>query len=159
MADTVKETILKNLVTTLAALDGTGGYTTNFNGRVYRMGLEGFDAAALPFAVVGEPDEVYDEELSQAGLQRIPTFMTVSISIWNHGLADGTTKLSTDLSVILGEVIKAVLADRTRGGVAVMTSLISSTSIVDHASEPNGFLELSLRIHYRFLASDPTVAV
>lgn len=158
MADSVKERILQNLVTTLQAINGAPPYLTSLNNRVFRMGLEGFDAGAHPFAVVAEPDEQYLEESAVSGQQIVPCFMTVNLAIWLHGIPDGTVKLSKLLADALQDLQRAVLADRTRGGIAINTRVLSASSFVDHASEPNGLVEMVIQVHYRFMAADPTVA-
>lgn len=155
----VREDILAELKTTISTLlVGSGGYTTNLGGRVYRMSLESFDAAAHPFVVVGEPDEVYGAESTFTQLNIVPVRCNIPIFLWMHGLADGTTLLSTNLSSALADLQKAVFVDRTRGGKAVDTFLVNSTTAVDHADETIGFCGLTIQVLYRFRDTDPTVA-
>ena len=57
MADSIREKVLKNIVTTLKGINGTGGFTNNLKNRVYRYSGPPAEYDAYPVIEIGEPNQ------------------------------------------------------------------------------------------------------
>lgn len=158
MADSVREKVLKNIVTTLQAINGAGSYLTDLKSRVYRYGASYLDRPAYPLILVGEPTETVKWLNAQQQLVDVMATIRLDAAMIAdpHGV---TTPASTVISNLVADMILAILATPNRGGNAVETHI---DSIEGGTAEETGhfcFAVMTIRVHYRFRSTDPTLPI
>ena len=121
MADTVREKIFANLVTTLSAISVAGGYDNDV-ASVERWNMNGNNKASVPAIILNSGPEKDDDGKAY---DLTHCLLTVFLELWvrqneTESVATPTDKL---LNSLLGDIKKALQVDVTRGGVAVDTEV------------------------------------
>jgi hypothetical protein len=105
-----------------------------------------------PFAIVVLQHEQHDDSVSL--IQSTDAFVTVLFGVKARAAAD----LVEDAQRLLADARVALLADESRGGVAVSTSVLD-TVIFDAPNEQRfRQAQMDLLVHYRTLYADPTAS-
>lgn len=139
----IRENILANIVTTLQAVNGTGGYNYKLN-HVERARLTKFDGiypAAFVFEETDAPVEEYDSTIVRK--------LTVTVEAW----IESTSSISQGINKLLADIEKAMMTDRTRGGHAIDTNPPTAQFVVMDGM-PAGVL-VSFDITYHHAAAQP----
>jgi hypothetical protein len=132
-----RKLIRDRLKTILTGLTPTG--TNVFVSRVYPL-----DAASLPGLLI-----YTDEEASEPGAMRRSLDRIVNGKIQGH-VKPAAGAIDDDLDAIAEAVEAAIEADSKLGGLAIFTSLESSTMEFDAESDkPVGIITMTYQIHYR----------
>lgn len=154
MADTVRERVFANVVTSLKNINGTGVYRNNLQNRVFRFGDAGFQEAAYPVVHVYEPTETMTW-IAYANIGVIDCVSEFQVEAWAIGDPRGATLASTKVSNLVADIAIALLSDPTRGNDARETSFLSVESVVSAESQPAVGVRVRVRVNYRFDSTNP----
>lgn len=144
----------QNVVATLAAITVANGYQTDV--LAVLEGLITPDGQPTPFLCVHRPEPETYEELAYPLITRMRTYRIFGCVQAQEGAGHGR---EAEIEKLLADLEKALLADRTRGGLAVDTRLLSNQVWTDEPGEPWNEVQLAVRVHYRTKRGDPfTVA-
>jgi len=168
MAVTSKEeSILANIATTLANVNGTGNYNLNLGSNIWRKFIHYGDMSSsdFPCVMIFDEDDVLYNPMTNVGYTtgRDPNNVVDGwiVALLGHvkvGSDSGREGLlQKELIKLRSDLIIAMLADQTRGGHALTTTLVASTKRVDWKKSVGGVV-LSFAIKYDFFptASSPS---
>lgn len=150
MANSVRELILENIVTTLQGINGTGGY--NFavvSANVKRVvgGIGILQEYPTLYVVVGQ-ETVMTEVLEKSTVR-----MPVTIECWIRSDRD---TLAADVEKIIADVRKAMMVDYTRGNKAIQTDYLGATNpAITEGENVLGAVGVQYSILYRTSRTDP----
>lgn len=147
MADTIREKILDNLQTTLQAITVAGGYV-NTIASVQKWAQSGNALAALPTIIINAGPEDRENR---------PGFITsCKLSVILDVYTVAATDTDAALNSLLGDITKALMADYTRGGYAVNTTIKSVIPFEAIEGQPYAGLIITVEIEYRHKLTDST---
>jgi len=153
MTSSIREHIIDNLITAIKTVKKSAGYDNDISdGRVFRAAAS-VDTNAFPSVYVFEGDELIVEREHAGSATRIFKDMDVLVEVWVSDYDD----LSVTINSIEADVIKAIMADTTRGGYAVTTEQTGSTPFFLDGSNIGGRI-ISFNIRYGHRESDPYTA-
>ena len=159
MADSVRELILKALVTTLEGVTVANGYAHTLRS-VQRFRQAGHTLAAVPMVVVMEGEDSVAAEGPLAGAGSLTTRNLIVNLVLIHRQDDDTDpRPSTELmNSLLADVQKAVLGGTryTRGGHAIDTTELGIGELDADEGQPELVQTIAFRIQYRHRFDDPT---
>jgi hypothetical protein len=145
----VKEAVLQNLETALAAIAAGAAYYTTV-ARVQRINTVPIDLPEYPAIVLVPLGTDYD-----------PPGAATTLAIAGHYRVQATliirsrTDAVADLENFIRDVHKALLVDPTRGGLAIDTRLVSdSVYYPTDIEEPVALADLVIEVHYRTTRTD-----
>ncbi|HEA19658.1 MAG TPA: hypothetical protein ENH87_01920 [Pricia antarctica] len=170
MAITSKqEGVMADIATTLANIDGTGNYNLNLGSNIWRVyrHIGDIEDDKFPCAcVIDDFDTQYqpltaNEYTTGQNQQDVTSGWPVGIITYHKLATDAalTGTLQKEQIQMFSDVIIAMLADRTRGGNALSTVLLSSSKRVGWRDEAgSGSCSFVFIIKYDFnpTASTPT---
>ncbi|RJP17906.1 MAG: hypothetical protein C4529_13940 [Deltaproteobacteria bacterium] len=148
MPEPIRERILADLSGAASGVTKDAGYGLDMR-TVARSRREPFQNHEYPATNIFE-----GPEKKQDGPTALTTcFLSVflEISVW-----DGTA-LAVAANLAMASVVKAVLADRTRGGLAIDTEEVGNKMFLDETdpNRPIGGFRVELSIEYRHAENDP----
>ena len=148
MQDSIRERILANLSATASGVTQDAGYAIDIR-TVARSRREPFQNHEYTAVNIFE-----GPEKKQAGPASFTTcFLPVylEISVWE------AKELAVAAGRAMASVVKAVLVDRTRGGLAIDTEETSNKMFLDETdpNRPIGGFRVELMIEYRHAENDP----
>lgn len=140
----VKEQLLANLETTLAAIvEGADYYTTVR--KVLRLDAAAPEINAFPAIVIVPIGTRYDNQRSQV-VGAVAALYTVQLTL----LVRTATDVATTIERFIRDVHKALFVDITRGGPAINTRVVSDEIFYpSDAREPIGGADLEVAIDFR----------
>jgi len=162
MAVTSKqESILANIVTTLKTINATGNYNLNFGSNVWRTlrMLDELSDSEVPGACILDEDDVIltpgtnnEYTTGEGGTSDVkngwPILIIAYVKTSTQDIAfEGL--LQKELIKAYSDVTVAMLADITRGGYAISTTLIGVSKRIDRKSG-RGAVGLTFMIKYDF---------
>ena len=147
MADTVRERILQNLVTTLQGVTTSAGYATTLR-KVTRIPASAFSLTELPMVMLVDASEE-KEDGNPAQFTRC--LLHLELICWN---ANYSTP-SEEALKILGSVEKALYVDQRRGGLAIDTDVTGNETLIAEEAMPYGGVTIFMDVHYRHRLGDP----
>jgi len=146
MATTIRQLIMTDWKTRLAAIRTTNGYETNAGLSVFEWREYAFAQDELPAIVI--PDN--ESTVADPGYYAHDHALTVVTSI----CAGGATTTET-LRKILGDVIKCLSGDLSFGGRAYDIEPAGDATTQIHEENRTGDIEYSFVVKYRTPAWDP----
>jgi hypothetical protein len=156
VADSIRESILANIQTTLRTIAVVGGYNfTVASANVRRVvgGIGTVQEYPTLFIVAGEQQIVPE---GTAILGKASWFFSVSIEGWLR--ADRDT-IPTHIERLAADIHKAMLVDYTRGGYAIDTRPQAWTApTVTDAEEQRAGIGLTFQVYYRHQWATPFTA-
>ena len=145
---TVRESIISNIVTTLAAVN-TPTYSMKINA-ARRWNGDDFDLNEFPAAIVLPSGESHED----GRLCLITSTMDIALH-----LVLRSADWSTEMHKLLADARVALTSDVTRGGKAVTTQILSDQIYdVSRTADPVCSALVEIRVLYRTLYEDPTTA-
>lgn len=145
---TVRESIISNVVTTLAAIN-VPTYSMKVN-LARRWNGNDFDINEFPAAVVVPSGESHED----GRLHLITSTMDIALH-----LVMRSADWSTEMHKLLADARVALTADVTRGGKAMTTQILSDQIYdVSKTADPICSALVEVRVLYRTLYEDPTTA-
>ncbi len=150
MGLTIREKILQNLETTLGGITTEAGYN-NTLAEVERWKHRGNPVKNVPKVVICASSE----QMEPAPDPLYTCKFTVILDVWVRQAMDDATPTDQLLNSLLGDIIKALKVDITRGGNAENTEILSSIPFDPVDGEPSAGIGVELLITYSFLQSNP----
>lgn len=154
MATSVLENCIANLVTSLGNITTANGYEVDVPaGNVVRYEAEGVNPTTTPFVVVVFNGQRLEAESS--GRSEWKAAMHLMGVIAHDTEAD--TRSSDEVAIeFISDLVKAAMADRTRGGYAINTTVLEVMALpVEPAEGVDVIVTVELEIHYRHLLANP----
>lgn len=136
MTDTVREQIVQNVVAAVSAITGYAGLTVERN--------RPEPATKFPSLVVVEGAQTSDD--SVFGITDVRLLLDVEGYV---GGADAVAA-STSASSLMAEVVRALLADETRNGLAVDTRETGTEFTVDRGDGRRPLVQFTVSFEIRF---------
>jgi hypothetical protein len=146
---TVRETILANIDTTLAAIATTPLTYKTVPNTVRRWTGNVFEVPSYPCIIVVPTGETHDDS-------RIAIVQHTMDLLIVCGVYDSNWK--TTLQDLVTDVRVALTTDWTRGGKAITTQIISDQIFEAEPTNPLAEAQVTVRVFYRTLYNDPTTA-
>lgn len=118
MADSVKLKVLKNIKSTLLGITTGAGFQNTLT-NVQLFSMLGNEKVDVPVVIISSDLETRDEGMSQI----VRTLFSVYVTLYHAQQNGDTTPSDQFLDSLYQDILKALLTDRTRGGVAVDTDV------------------------------------
>ena len=156
MADTVREKIFANLVTTLSGISVAGGYDNNI-ALVERWNMNGNNKANVPAIIINSGPEKNDDDKAY---NLTHCLLAVFLELWVRQNETESAATPTDkiLNSLLGDIKKALAVDVTRGGNAVDTEVTDIETFETIEGQQHAGLIITVEIEYRHKQTDPQTA-
>lgn len=156
MADTIREKIFENLVTTLSGISVVGGYDNDI-ASVERWNMNGNNKASVPAIIINSGPEKNDDGKAY---DLTHCLLTVFIELWvrQNEAESATTPTDKLLNSLLGDIKKALAQDVTRGGNAVDTEVTDVETFETIEGQQHAGLVITVQIEYRHQQQNPHVA-
>lgn len=149
MADSIRELIVKNVVSTLEGITETAGYAFNIK-QVVRFQQSGFNLASAEYPFIAVVEDAEDvEEGSPAN------FTTKILHLTLFCWAFEYHSIGEAVNMILAAVEKILYVDYNRGAKAIDTDIISNATVLSSPAIPYGGVEIKVDILYRHRVGDP----
>ena len=153
MATSIREYIMDDLIADIKTVKKVNGYDNDISdGRVFRASAS-VDTNAFPSVYVFEGDESIVEREYSGSNTHVVKDMEVLVEVWDSSYDD----LAGLINSIEADVIKAILADSTRGGYAIVTEQTGSTPFFVESENIGGRI-ISFNIRYEHKEIDPYTA-
>lgn len=149
MADTIREQIIDKVRDKLVLISVAGGFETNVKA-VYRAGVEPVDTQVAPSIVIhdtGDGPRRFMIRLAYECTLRLVLRCTIA-----HDVDESR---ANNLSKLVGDVIKQMVANATWDGLAIATIMEASNPAQGQAVRPLGVDEVTANITYRVKVGDP----
>lgn len=148
MADALESRIIDNVVSTLQAIDGTGDWHVDVAAVRRMMGSTATDLRVPGIAVVHNGAQLTEKRLTYDAYR---LGLILSLALPGH-----TANYDAALRNFASDCQAALLADESRGGLAIWTT-VDSVEVYD---KPEGasfaVAEVTVEIEYRIDPRDPT---
>ncbi len=155
MPETVRETILQNLKTTLEGITVAGGFNFDFTpATIQRWSMHGNSLVNLPAIVISCGDE--SEQSAPYPLEECA--LSVYLDCFYVSGENDPVSTDTYLNRLQGDIKKAVLADHTRGGYAVDTNVLGTTPFETTEGQHYAGIIVEIEIKYRHQRLDPVLS-
>lgn len=151
-SESLREQVFDSIADALAAITAGGTYWYT-PANVFRYDLPDVDAISFPTYVVADDSETVDR-LTKPLAHRS---LTVTVSAVHMAqIQDGPDRVARRL---LQDIQTAVLADPTRGGLAVDTREVSSRLDIAGPNEPQVMVEATFTVQYRTALANPASGI
>lgn len=148
----VKERVLEHVKTTLAAIASPAYFTDVV--AVKRQTSENpyvaLDQAEFPAVLISVPTTSYDD-----GVNGI---LSASTNVSLRLVVQAREGVSSNIEQFISDVKAALLADWTRGGLALDTKIVGDEVLVPEEVTGYAVADVSLTLRWRHLYSDPNTA-
>ena len=151
MADSIREQIVKNVVTTLEGITEALGFDITV-ASVQRSRRAGPTIHEFPtILVIEESEAILPQTEGRGPLGKWTKLMSLGLVCWIENEEAGEA-----VNQILANVEKALMADISRGNLAVLTNLVSNQSfITEDIDNPESGVTMVIEIRYRVQERDP----
>lgn len=146
MADSIRERIVQNLVTAIQGVRKTSGYEIDI-AAVDRARRTKYQQHELPAVNIWELKE--RKESGPSGLVTCYLSLVLEITVLDPRYQ------ATLSNQAMASVVKAVLADRQRDGLAVDTEEGENVTFAGETNDPTGGVRVGVEIEYRHKEDDP----
>ena len=147
MADSIREKIVADLITTLKSIRTDNGYQFKFS-EIYRLPRSGFNVRGYPACLVVE---VGEDKTDGVPMAYTTCTLHMQFICWNRK----TNNASEESIKVLANVEKALKVDITRGGNAYDTNITTNEMILAEELLPNGGVIVNFDVLYRHNIADP----
>ncbi len=156
MADTVREKIFANLVTTLNGISVVNGYDNNI-ASVERWNMNGNNKASVPAVIINSGPEK-DSDGKAYNLTHCLLMVFLELWVRQNETESAATPTDKILNSLLGDIKRALQADVTRAGNAVDTEITDIETFETIEGQQHAGLIITVEIEYRHKQQDPQVA-
>ncbi len=146
MAESIREQIVQDLVTAIAGVRKTSGYELDVQ-TVDRARRTKYQQHELPAVNLWELRE--KKESGPSGLVTCHLSLLLEITVLDLRYQAALSNQA------MAAVTKAVLAERTRGGLAVDTVEGENETFTGETNDPTGGVRVGVEIEYRHKEDDP----
>jgi hypothetical protein len=151
MSDSLREQIIQNFQTAIRNVRKGSGYQFDIDySSVQRGNTLTVNLDVLPAIYVFEGDERTIEREHEIGEDLLMLELDVNIEIWCSD-ADNLSQVANNLEA---DVIKAIMTDHTRGGIAMYTERTGTTPFFLENSHIGGRI-VSFTVRYEAKENDP----
>lgn len=158
MTDSVRERILKNIVTTLESVTVDNGYRNTLRS-VQRFLQPGQTTADVPTVIVLEGEDDSDDGPSAGSYDLLSRTMNVGILIVHRQDVDIDARSASEtMNSLIADIQKCMQVDIGRGNHAVNTNERSISPIEVEPGQPDLSSVIVYSIQYRHRRTDPTIA-
>lgn len=147
MADSIRERICQNVVTTLQGVTEANGYQITLRS-VDRLPTSPYQLPEVPCAIVADVSEE-EEEGIPVQFSHCSLLFEVKVMLAEF------TSISEAANRAIASVKKALRADHHRGGLALDTDIKGNETVLSEETLPYGMVSLSVLVTYRHLLNDP----
>lgn len=156
MTTTVRENILANLVATCQGITAANGFHVTV-AAAERFEVDGNDLVSLPACIISTLDQTKTGETNRSMEWDLQVRIDAHIV---HNKALDSRSTDAVLTELAGDLYKAVMADRTRGGHAIWTTVDNMTDfdLVTDEGQMTGVM-VSLTVQFRHAPGNPEQAV
>lgn len=151
MADSIREKILDELVATVKDIKKSAGFDVDIRAGL-RFKLPLVNVRKFPTVLVIDESEDYDDPPPHPESEQLTLHVTLRCYVSDRN------DLSQEVNLILANVVKGVMVDRTRGGNAEDSTLIGNQTFVVDEAKPRGGVDIFIDIRYRHATDDPFTA-
>lgn len=146
----VDELVLENIRATLAAVAAPSfHYTLKSVSRLQDLSTK--QVVEFPAAFIGTPRYVWSDKIN-------PLY-SATMEVTVRAFVEDIVSFSTSLSWLGADVRQALLADVTRGGVAVDTKITAQEPFMSVEGDgPSNAVDLTVQVRFRHLFTDPNHA-
>lgn len=155
MADSIRETIMKNVQSTLEGITVAAGYANTIQS-VQRYRQAGQDVRLAPGALVSEGDEEIDEGPLSGANGLVTKRLTVGVLLYARQEPTDTKSGDEVINSLQADVEKALATTYTRGGKAIDTKEVGNGRLDPEDGVPELNRLLIYELHYRHRREDPT---
>ena len=149
----VKENILANIKTTLEGITIPNGYANSILS-VQRWIQKGNSLVDVPCIVIN----CGPEEMEMSPNPFFTNKLLVYLDVWVRQDESDTQSTDTILNSLLGDIIKALMIDNTRGGFAIDTNIKSNVPFETVEGQPHAGIVVEVEIIYQHKLTDPSIA-
>lgn len=146
MVDSIREKVMKNVVSTLEGITADKGYDITIQ-KVSRLKLVGLNIKVFPTIVVIPTPEPKEQE----PVDRYTCRLGLTLECW----IKERVNITSEVNQVLANVEKALMVDYTRNGLAIDTKIISNDPFYNETNQPYGGVNIMIEIVYRHLYADP----
>jgi hypothetical protein len=149
--ESIRERIVQHVETSLSVITGTGEYHTAV-ATIARGQAEPSNLDELPAIRITEGEETVRE----GNYPCVTRWLSIQIRSWARVDPDlPDVSLPTVQNRLQADIERALLADPTRGGVAITTNLMGSVPNDDEARDETGSVTQEFQVQYQTLRADP----
>lgn len=142
-----RELILQNIETVLQSITIANGYSNAFTAAtVQRWNVNSQPSTARPFLVVSAGQE----SITEGPGTYYSAKLSVIIDVFSCQLSDDPQPTDAILNSLIADINKALLADITRGGIAIRTVPQDVTPFVAVDDQSQFGVTIQYEIHYRY---------
>lgn len=152
MADTIREKIMKNILASLEAIKSINGYV-NTVASVQRFKQSGQAVLDVPSILIAEGDEDAEYGPHPTMSKRLEVYLAV---ITRQDEESDSRSAAEVMNSLIGDVVRAMANDFTRGGNALDTIEQGSGPIEVEEGQPEIGILMRYEIMYRHGRTDPT---
>jgi len=146
--ESIQERNLQHLKDSLWAIDGTGAYFHKLESVERGKPDVPEDLTQLPAAFLAAGDETVVQETNLLLTRRLP----VTVEAWVRSAAGDLPTLANRM---IADIERALLADPTRGGLAIRTELLGSGKTPDESPGVLASARVEIAVHYWTLVGNP----
>lgn len=159
MAESVRERIVQDVVTTLQGVTVANGYAHTL-ASVQRFHQAGQLTADTPVCVVMEGDDTVEQDGPLAGGYGLTsrTLVLSLVLIHQHDVEADHRSSAAVMAALVQDIQKAMQVDHRRGGLAINTEELGVGELDAQEGQPELMQTIGYRIRYRHSRIDPTVA-
>lgn len=147
MAESIREKIIGNIITTIKSITVENGYGLTIRD-ARRVSFTPFNQAVFPIA---EIQDLSEDKQDGVPMGHTTCQLHLSIAVWDKVL----TGMSQNTNIYLADVEKALHADQTRGGYAYDTDVLGSQFFTTEDILPWGSIVIIVDVWYRHRYGDP----
>ena len=149
----VRERILQDIETALGQISTANGFGNDVKS-VQRWMQHGNSLYDTPCIIVAAGPE----EQQSGPFPLVSCDLSVELTLWYRQPEDDTTPTDSYLNSLLQDIIRALYADYTRGGLAQDTEIVSVLPFESIEGQPYAGLIIEVQVKYRFVRSNPEQA-
>lgn len=146
MTDSVKTQILDDIVSTVRGVSAGSTYSRNIR-------TASRSAKTLPESPIF--DVVYVDRTTQRKTFLMDNYTQVELSVWLVCIVEDGSDIGTAVDAIEADVERALSVDKTRGGIAITTKVLSTEEATTEGMEPLGATLIEVQVLYRHTEGNP----
>jgi len=148
-----RERILENIKTTLEQISVANGYNNDIES-VQRWMQHGNSLFDMPCIIIAAASE--EQHPGPAPL--VSCSLAVELTLWYRQPENDNVSTDTRLNSLLEDVMRALYADYTRGGLAQDTEITAIMPFESVEGQPNTGLIIEVAVAYRYYRDNPAQA-
>lgn len=145
MADSKRQTVMTAIAAQLATITVANGYETNAGNNVFEHRVVPLELTELPALIYRDTDDVVELTIGE-------DMHTLSVEV--EGVVSGTSSATT-MRKLLADIVKAMAADVTFGGVVEDTNVSGETINTEQAEKQLMSVQAEFAVEFTTQHMDP----